>query len=73
MLVVSTASPYKFTPAVAKALGLPATEDEEDCMKSVAAATDTTPLAPLTAVFTKEIRFTKVIDKADMAKDVLGE
>lgn len=73
MLVVSTASPYKFTPAVAKALGLPATEDEEACMSSVAAATDTTPLAPLTAVFTKEIRFTKVIDKADMATDVLGE
>ena len=73
MLVVSTASPYKFTPAVAKALGIPAHEDEEACMNAVAAATNTTPLEPLTAVFTKEIRFTKVIDKADMAKDVLGE
>jgi threonine synthase len=71
MLVVSTASPYKFTPAVAKALGIPATDDEQECMNAVAAATGTTPLEPLTAVFTKEIRFTKVIDKADMAKDVL--
>jgi hypothetical protein len=53
-------------------LGLPAVEDEQECMNSVADATDTTPLEPLTAVFTKPVRFTKVIDKADMAKDVLG-
>ncbi len=71
ILVVSTASPYKFTPAVARALGLPAVEDEQECMNSVANATGTTPLEPLTAVFTKPVRFTKVIDKADMAKDVL--
>lgn len=73
MLVVSTASPYKFTPAVAKALGLPETDSEEACMKAVATATHTTPLEPLTAVFTKPIRFRKVIDKTEMAKEVLGE
>ncbi len=71
LLVVSTASPYKFTPAVARALGIPAGADERACMEAVANATHTVPPTPLTAVFTKPIRHTKVIDRRDMAADVL--
>ncbi len=72
LLVVSTASPYKFTPAVARALGLPLQTDERACMASVAAATDTVPPLRLTEVFDKAIRFDKVIDKADMPADLFA-
>lgn len=61
-LVVSTASPYKFAPAVLSALGV----DGEDHL-ILSKYTDTVIPAPLADIFKKDIRFTRVVDKADIA------
>ncbi len=61
-LVVSTASPYKFAPAVASALGM-----EETNHEALSEYTKTEIPAPLKDIYKKEIRFTRVVDKADIA------
>lgn len=64
-LVVSTASPYKFAPAVADALG---TEDKTH--KALSEYTGTEIPAPLKDIYEKDIRFTRVVDKADIKKSL---
>ncbi len=61
-LVVSTASPYKFAPAVAQALGMKETSHE-----ALSKHTGTNIPAPLKDIYKKDIRFTRVVDKADIA------
>ena len=70
-VVASTASPYKFAPAVAKALGL---SDEGEINELFVAINEKSGMdvpKPLTDVLTKPVRFTKVIDVCDMPASVL--
>ncbi len=64
-MVVSTASPYKFAPAVAQALGMKDTSHE-----ALSEYTKTVIPAPLADIYKKEIRFTRVVDKADIKKSL---
>ena len=64
-MVVSTASPYKFAPAVAQALGVKETTHE-----ALSKHTGTKIPAPLADIYKKEIRFTRVVDKADIKKSL---
>lgn len=64
-LVVSTASPYKFAPAVADALGM-----EDKTHKALSEYTGTEIPAPLKDIYEKDIRFTRVVDKADIKKSL---
>ncbi len=68
LLVVSTASPYKFAPTVARALGLPPIKNEEACMDNLSKATHTTPPVQLSRVYQLPVRFAEVICPSDMAK-----
>ncbi len=72
MIVVSTASPYKFTPAVAKALGLPDVDSEPARFEQVGAFTGTVAPAPLTEVYSKPVRFEGCIEPAAMTETVLS-
>lgn len=66
-VVVSTANPYKFAPAVLKALGLPS--DGEVTAKTLEALEDETAMEipqPLLSVFTDPVRFDAVIDKDEI-------
>ena len=64
-MVVSTASPYKFAPAVASAL-----KAKDPSHEGLSAFTGTEIPAPLKDIFKKEIRFTRVVDKADISKSL---
>jgi threonine synthase len=64
-LVVSTASPYKFAPAVADALGM-----KEKTHEALSLYTGTQITAPLKDIYKKDIRFTRVVDKADIKKSL---
>lgn len=64
-MVVSTASPYKFAPAVAEALGMKDTSHQ-----ALSEYTGTQIPAPLRDIYKKDIRFTRVVDKADIAKSL---
>ena len=64
-LVVSTASPYKFAPAVADALGM-----KEKTHEALSLYTGTQIPAPLKDIYKKDIRFTRVVDKADIKKSL---
>ncbi len=66
LLVVSTASPFKFAPAVSKALGLEKTDDDLQCMNRLAEYTGCRIPDPLSCVFGREIRFTETIDPDEM-------
>ncbi len=70
MLVASTASPYKFASDVCAALGLTLT-DENDVrapLELLSAYSKTEIPSPLTAPLTLPVRFSEVIDPADMGK-----
>lgn len=66
MIVASTASPYKFPQAVLKALGIALPEDDFDCLASLEKASGVCPPANLSALQNKSVRFTRVIDKAEI-------
>ncbi len=72
MLVVSTASPYKFAPAVLKALSGKVESEEFDSISTLSALTKTEAPLPLRALKEKRIRFTKSIDKEKMSDEVLS-
>ena len=66
-VLASTASPYKFAPAVADALGM--AYDAEDIfalLDKLAAETGTTVPAPLAKTLGLEVRFKEVLDKEEM-------
>lgn len=69
-LVVSTASPFKFCPAVMNGLGIPEPEQGLRGIEQLSQLTGITPPAPLTGLAGKPIRFTEVTEKERMAEKV---
>ncbi len=72
MLTVSTASPYKFAADVLDAVKGKFGGDEFETLDELSAVSGVAIPDPLACLKTKEIRFTKIIDCADMAKEVLN-
>ncbi len=70
-LVVSTASPYKFAPAVAKALGLCDKGGDTELFERICELTKVPIPSPLSSVFKKKVRFDEVIDKDSMKDAIL--
>ncbi len=66
MLVVSTASPYKFAPAVLSALGEEVPEDDFDALDKLFAVTKCKIPENLANLRTAEVRFDKVIEPSEM-------
>ncbi len=66
MLVVSTASPYKFAPAVLSALGEEVPSDDFDALDKLFAVTKCAIPKNLASLREAEVRFTKTIDPKDM-------
>ena len=71
MVVDSTASPYKFAADVYKSLGKTQPADPLAALDELAAATATEIPYPLRGLGQREVRFTQVIDAADMPAAVL--
>ena len=66
-VLASTASPYKFAPAVADALGMEYDADDIFALlDKLAAETGTTVPAPLAKTLGLEVRFKEVLDKEEM-------
>jgi len=72
MVVLSTASPYKFPQAVANALGLPVSGDEFELMAELQEATGIPAPKQLATLKEQEVRFTDVIPKEAMPEYVLS-
>ena len=72
MVVLSTASPYKFPRSVLEALGRTAPENDFEAMQQLEAATAHTAPASLAALRQKPERFNTVIDPAQIAEVALG-
>lgn len=71
MLVVSTASPYKFAPAVLRALAGKEEKEEFDSISSLSSLTGTQAPAPLAKLKEKAVRFSQSCDKEEMREKVL--
>ena len=65
-VIASTASPYKFSGSVLAAIGKDTNADEFGLVDELAEVSKIPVPASLAALKDKEVRFTKVIDKADM-------
>lgn len=65
-VLLSTASPYKFPRAVCEALKLDVPDDDFDAMRVLENATGTKAPAQLAELEHKPVRFTDVVDVADM-------
>ena len=72
MVVLSTASPFKFPRSVLTALGQSAPENDFEAMQQLEAATAHTAPASLAALRQKPERFNTVIDPAQIAEVALG-
>ena len=72
IIIASTASPYKFSPAVCKALGICYTGDEFAAIASLSEATSVPVPENLAKLSGKSPRFTDSIEKSDMAERVLS-
>ena len=70
MIVASTASPYKFAADVCCSLGLKKPEDDMDALDMLSDCTKTEITYPLRDLDKREIRFTEVIESADMLNAV---
>jgi len=66
MLVVSTASPYKFAPAVLSALGEEVPSDDFDALDKLFAVTKTAIPSNLADLRNAEVRFTKTVEPSEM-------
>ena len=71
MLTVSTASPYKFARDVLNALDSEKNIDGTEALEALSTATATEILEPLSGLDKKAIRFSTIIDKAEMTDAVL--
>ncbi len=71
-LVASTASPYKFSPAVLEALGSKVPEDGFDALRELQKLSGVPAPARLAALEQMEERFTTVVQSEDMKKAVLA-
>ncbi len=65
-VLASTASPYKFAPAVSEAIGLKEEDDIFASLTSLSTATGTAVPAPLARTKDMKVRFTEVLDPAEM-------
>ena len=72
MVVLSTASPFKFPRSVLEALGRTAPENDFEAMQQLEAATAHTAPASLAALRQKPERFNTLIDPAQIAEVALG-
>ena len=70
-VVLSTASPYKFTRAVLAALGEEECPTDEECMQKLKQVTQVEAPAPLQGIFERPICHTDVIDVPDMKSYVV--
>ncbi len=66
VVLASTASPYKFAPAVADAIGLPEEEDIFALLDQLAVSTGTTVPAPLSSTKDLSVRFTETVAAEEM-------
>ena len=66
VVLASTASPFKFAPAVSDALGLPEEADVFASLDSLSKATNTEVPLPLARTAGMEVRFTEVVDPSEM-------
>ena len=72
LLVVSTASPYKFAPSVLDALEQEIPKNEFDSIDALMKATDTKAPDPLLCLIDKKIRFEQTIEADAMESAVLS-
>ena len=72
MVVLSTASPYKFPRSVLEALGCTAPQNDFEAMQELQAATGRTAPASLAALRQKAERFNTVIDPEQIARVALS-
>ena len=72
MVVLSTASPFKFPRSVLEALGHTAPENDFEAMQALEEATGRTAPASLAVLRQKTERFSAVIDPAQIAEVALG-
>ena len=72
MVVLSTASPYKFPRSVLEALGHTAPQNDFEAMQKLEAATGRTAPASLAALRQKAERFNTVIDPEQIAQVALS-
>ena len=71
-VVLSTASPYKFTKAVLEALGADVPAGDKEQMDQLAAVTGVPVPASLADIFTKEVKHKSVIDVDEMKDFVVS-
>jgi threonine synthase len=72
-VILSTASPYKFTGSVLEALGEKTVPSDRDNMARLEEVTGIEPPAPLKGIFEREIRHRDVIDVPDMQDYVIAK
>ncbi len=72
MVVLSTASPYKFPKAVSEAIGVNTSDDEFAIMNNLSEKTNTAVPKNLAGLKDKAVRFTDVIDKEKMLGYVIA-
>jgi len=72
MLIASTASPYKFSPAVLGALGETVPAEEFEALKKLNAVSGVQIPERLAKLESKKVRFTKIIEKEAMKSEVLA-
>jgi len=72
-VIASTASPYKFCPAVLEAVASQKDSGEDGfaLMQQLNTITDVPIPAPLAAIKNKPVRFDKVVERSDMTDVVL--
>ena len=70
MVIASTASPYKFTKSVLRALGADVPEDEFEAIEKLNALTGVSVPAPIAALSGKKVRFGEIIDKTEIKSAV---
>jgi threonine synthase len=66
VILASTASPYKFAPAVNDALGIDSGNDDISSLEALSSSTGTSIPHPLKEALNLEIRFNEVIDPSEM-------
>lgn len=66
VILASTASPYKFAPAVNDALGIDSGDDDISSLEALSSSTGTSIPYPLKEALDLEIRFNEVIDPSEM-------
>jgi threonine synthase len=72
MLIASTASPYKFSPAVLSSLGQAVPEEEFQAVKRLHEVSGVKIPKRLEKLESKKARFSKIIEKEEMKSEVLA-